>query len=210
MNDRDSLETAQRSEFEAHLAECQLCREAVEKLAALPSDLSGLTSTDQLPLISESDGLSLKTPSRSNITDLTKRVWRPFAAVAAAAVIVVVSMTLMTNDGTEPMARVEGTFPAVTRNVSTPTVFECNTESFTFAGRVYVDPEENHDYSILIRDVALDSLIFHVANLITFDSLGFATVELIMSPGLYELVLYDIVESDSITIPRPFEIRRKS
>lgn len=207
--DRDSIETDQRSELEAHLAECQLCREAVEKLAALPADLSELIPSGQLPLISDLNRRSQETPSRSNITDITRRVWRPFTAIAAAAVIIIVGLSMMTYDGPEQTARVEGTFPASTRAVPVPTVFETEFEIFTFAGRVYVDPEENHDYSLLIRDVVLDSIIFTVAQLVTFDSLGFATCELVMSPGTYELILYDILEADSLEIVRSFEIRMK-
>lgn len=207
--DRAAIESDQRLELEAHLAKCQLCQEAVEKLAALPADLSELIPADQLPLVSELNRLSQVTPSRSNITDLTKRIWRPMTAVAAAAAIIIVGVTMMTYDGSEPSAKLEVTFPAVTRTVSTPTVFETESESFTFIGRVYVDPEENHDYSLLIRNVALDSLIFHTAPLVTFDNLGFATLELVMSPGKYELILYDILQTDSIKITRPFEIRMK-
>lgn len=207
--DRDSIESDQRSELEAHLAECPLCREAVEKLAALPADLSELITADQLPLISRLNRLSQVTPNRSNITDITRRAWRPFAAIAAAAVIIIVGLTMMTYDGPEQSARVEGTFPASTRTVPAPTVFETAFEIFTFTGRVYVDPEENHDYSLLIRDVVLDSIIFNVAQLVTFDSLGFATCELVMSPGEYELILYDILQTDSLKTARLFEIRMK-
>lgn len=207
--DRDAIESDQRSELEAHLAECQLCREAVEKLTALPANLSELITADQLPLISGLNRLSQVTPSRSNITDLTKRIWRPFTAIAAAAMVIIVGVTMMNYDESKPSARVEVTFPEVTRTVSAPIVIETESESFTFAGRVYVDPEENHDYSLLIRDVVLDSLIFHTAPLVTFDNLGFATLELIMSPGKYELILYDILQTDSIKITRPFEIRMK-
>ncbi len=207
--DRDSIESDRRSELEAHLAECQLCKDAVEKLAALPADLSKLTPTSQLPLISELNLLAEETPRRSNLTDLTRRLWRPLTAIAAAAVIIIVGVTMMTYNRPEPSARVEVTFPAATRAVSTPIVFETETESFTFVGRVYVDPEENHVYSLQIRDVALDSLIFNVTQLVTFDRLGFATCELVMSPGTYELILYDILETDSIQITRLFDIRMK-
>lgn len=206
---RDSLGTEQRLELEAHLAGCQLCREAAEKLAALPADLSKLVPTEQLPFISELDKLSQATPNRGNITNLTKRLWLPFTAIAAAAMVIIVGVTMMSSDGPEPSARVEGTFPAVIRSSSAPTVFATESESFTFVGRVYVDPEEGHEYSLLVRDVALDSLIFQKAQLVTFDKLGFATFEQTMSPGKYELILHDVVDTDSITIARLFDIRLK-
>lgn len=207
--DLHTISGSQRSELETHLSDCAICREVVEKLKTLPSELDDLMPTGGIPLITELDRTVGTTSEDVAITDLTRRLWRPLTAVAAAAVIIIVGVTMMTYDGSEPSARLEGTFPAVTRTVSTPTVFETESESFTFVGRVYVDPEENHDYRLQIRDVALDSLIFQVAPLVTFDSLGFATLELIMSPGTYELVLYDILDNDSLEITQPFEIHMK-
>ena len=207
--DPGTIETHQRSELEAHLADCKICREVTDKLKTLPNELADLVPSDQIPFITELDqtvGISSET---TTITNLTRRIWKPLTAIAAAAAIVIVGLTMLTTDQSGPIARVEGTFPAVTRTASAPTVFETAFESFTFAGRVYIDPEENHEYSILIRDVALDSLIFLIAPLRTFDSLGFATVELIMAPGKYELVLYDVVDTDSLATTQAFDIRMK-
>ena len=207
--DSDSISGSQLSELKTHLADCAICREVAEKLKTLPNELDDLVPADSIPLITELDRSAGTNSETVTITDLTRRLWKPMTAIAAAAVIIIVGVTMITHDGSEPSARLEGTFPAVTRTVSTPTVFETESESFTFVGRVYVDPEENHDYSLLIRDVDLDSLILHVAQLDTFDSLGFATLELIMSHGKYELVLYDIIETDTIEITQPFDIRLK-
>ena len=112
-------------------------------------------------------------------------------------------------EGAEQSARLEGTFPTVTRTVSKPTLFETESESFIFAGRVYVDPEENHDYSLLIRDRISDSTIFESLDKVDFDSIGYAHLELAMTPGSYELVLWDIIGTDSLKTTQPFDILLK-
>ena len=206
----DSLEPTQRRELESHISRCRLCRETVEKLAALPDQLEALVTDEEIPTIVALDRqVSGQTATTTKLTDLTRRVWRPLTAFAAAAIVVFVAVTLVRHEPSKPTAEVEGLFPAMTRSLGERTVFEAETEEFTFKGRVYVDPEESHTYSIHVVDRATDSLIFGVDQATDFDKLGFARFELALRPGQYKLILYDIIEADSLEIVQPFDIQLK-
>ncbi len=208
--DPGSLEPTQRRELESHISECRLCREAVEKLAMLPDQLEALVTNEEIPTIVALDRqVSGQTATTTKLTDLTRRVWRPLTVFAAAAIIVFVAVTLVRHEPSAPTAEVEGLFPAMTRSLGERTVFEAETEEFTFKGRVYVDPEESHTYSIHVVDRATDSLIFGVDQVTDFDNLGFARFELALRPGQYQLILYDIIEADSLQIVQPFDIQLK-
>ena len=208
--DPGSLDPTQRRELESHISECRLCREAVEKLAMLPDQLEALVTDEEIPTIAalhrQVSGLTATT---TKLTDLTRRVWRPLTAFAAAAIVVFVAVTLVRHEPSAPTAEVEGLFPAMTRSLGERTVFEAETEEFMFKGRVYVDPEESHTYSIHVVDRATDSLIFGVDQVTDFDKLGFARFELALRPGQYQLILYDIIEADSLQIVQLFDIQLK-
>jgi predicted anti-sigma-YlaC factor YlaD len=208
--DPDSLEPTQRRELESHISECRLCRETVEKLAVLPGKLEALVTDEEIPTIAGLDRqISSQTATTTKLTDLTRRVWRPLTAFAAAAIVVFVAVTLVRHEPSAPTAEVEGLFPAMTRSLGERTIFETDTEEFTFKGRVYVDPEESHTYSIHVVDRDTDSLILGVDQVTDFDNLGFARFEIALRPGQYQLILYDIIEADSLEIVRPFEIQLK-
>ena len=208
--DPGSLEPTQRRELESHLSECRHCREAVEKLAELPDKLEALVTDEEIPTVAALDRhVSGQIAATTKLTDLTRRIWRPLTAFAAAAMIVFVAVTLVRHEPSGPTAEVEGLFPAMTRSLSERTVFETETEEFTFKGRVYVDPEESHTYSIHVVNRATDSLIYSVDQVTDFDNLGFARFELALRPGQYKLILYDIIEADSLQIVQPFDIQLK-
>jgi len=202
------LPAERRAEIEAHLSACLFCRETAEKLRCLPTNLDDLIEPISIPLITRLDAANSSSPAQTRITDLTSRSWKPMATLAAAAAIVIVAVTLFRSEGPVPSAVIEGNFPPVTRSVTGPSVFETAVERFEFTGRIFVDPEESHTYSLNVRDMSSGEVLLESRGTdVTIDSSGFAAFSLAMTPGKYELVVWDIEGVDSISVVRTFEVR---
>jgi predicted anti-sigma-YlaC factor YlaD len=206
----DSMTLAQKSEVETHLSQCDLCREVSEKLASLPREVEDLVVDGEIPTLTALSEGAGRSSAGSKTTNLTRRIWRPLSAIAAAAAVIIVISTMVDRDRHGPAATVEGTFPVATRSAGEPVVFDAHTEQFTFVGRLYVDPEAGHSYGLLVRDKESEDVLYRTEQLSELDTLGFARFETVLKPGRYELVLYDVSVSDptdTIEIPTPFEIR---
>jgi len=204
---QNSLDAAQRAELEAHLSECRLCREACEKLAGLPEDLADLAPIDELPVMASCDRATEAAPATGEVTYITRRIWRPLAALAVAAVVVVIAVTMLDRRPSEPSATVEVTFPVTVRDRRQPIVFEVKDGEFAIKGRLPVDPEGGHTYSLQVRTADTDSLLHRADRIVDFDELGYTWFETTMTPGVYRLTLYDVVGADSLKVVWPFELR---
>ena len=204
----EELSVAERDEVAAHINECNLCRKLTNKLEQLPKSLDALLEGDETPLIANLDTLdtaeSVHTPK---VTKITRPVWRPLVAFAAAAVIVLVVISQLQFDHPGPVASVEALFPATTRNVQAAVMFESDEELFVFNARVFIGPEEGCSYSLKLYWPEKDSVLYQADSVDEFDSLGFALFELQMKPGNYELLLYDIEGNDTLKLTTPFEVR---
>jgi hypothetical protein len=204
------LSSSQLKELETHIARCELCRDIVQKLQQLPGSLEEIVADDEVPMLSSLAGAQGREEADHKITGVTRhRQWRSIAALAAAAVIVLVAISLMRPDREPPMAKVQARFPTIVRSNGSSIVFESDKTSFVFQGEAYVGPEDGHMYSLRVVSLRNDSVLFHQEQVSNFDSLGFVQFELPMEIGRYQLVLLDIEADDTLVIRHPFEIRLK-
>ncbi len=202
-----SIDTEQLQNLHNHIDNCAICRDTVDKLKNLPNDLEYLIPGTIIPFITELDQISNQPERQDQTTDIRPRLRKPLTVLAAAAVVVIVAVTIFRSDRVQKTAVLEVSFPAVTRAAAPPTQFGTKNENFVFSGKIFIDPEESHQYRLAVRDATGDTVIYESGHEVDIDTTGFAHFELPLSPGSYELVIWDIEGTDSISISRPFEIK---
>ncbi len=203
----DRLSSPLRIEVEAHLAQCDICRSLIERLGVLPESLDDLAAPGEVPLISQLDGdvgSAAISRERTNVTWL--RFWRPAAAIAAAASVVVAAISLLQLDQETPIARVEARFPAVVRANGPKLVFESASRSFLLDAVVYVGPEEHHTYSVRIHSAEENRPVYREDEVPEYDKDGFFRFVTPMEVGAYRLLIFDVVDNDTLVVRRPFEV----
>ncbi len=204
----ERLSGVDRTEISDHVKSCQLCREVADHIRILPSELSELVSSEDIPFISELDRefpATKKEKHQRRTVSLISANW--LRGLAAAAVVVLVAVLLVPRG--EEAAVIRARFPMPTRSLSSTQVFETTDRVSEFHGRVFVDPEEDHRYRIAIIDKSGDSTITVSDENPAVDQQGFARFEMPLPAGDYNLVLYDILDNDTIQTSYPFEIRLK-
>ncbi|MDQ0613486.1 hypothetical protein QF046_001127 [Microbacterium sp. W4I4] len=93
-----ALSPAERAEFEAHLADCAACREAVAELSPAVSLLSRLHGDDAAAITAEPDPAAAKLLdiARARRRSRRRRVWTAVGIAAALAIAVPVGVVALT------------------------------------------------------------------------------------------------------------------
>jgi len=196
--DYESLSPDQEKSVVEYAKSTEVGRDIIGKLRGLPNQLEGLVSARELPLITTVGGEIGSTSERAfTVKRLFASAWRPAAALAAAAAIVVVFLSQWMNPDYSPEARTRGIFPAAQRSAQ-PIVIETEATPCILESQVFADPEPGHDYSIEVFDAVDHDIVYRVQGLKEFDARGFALVDLPLDTGLYRLDLVDIAEGDTL------------
>ena len=225
VHSRSSLSPSETTEIERHIESCAWCRDLVTRLQLLPQELSDLVSEEDTPFIN-----NLVSSPVVDISDARKArsgaaaSWRWIGAVAAAAVIVLVGVLLVTDQypGGPLQSRVEMEFVDSGQAVhlqelrrssdDKPTVGEVNGWiSIEIGFDAYPDEEsyrvviENTDGEVVEKTVTADD--FSGPGRLT---MRVKTAEL--SPGEYRLKLYVStvdLQTPPATLTFPFVLDRK-
>ncbi|MFH1686625.1 MAG: hypothetical protein ABIE70_03785 [bacterium] len=208
--DYESLTPDQEEAVVQYAKSTQGGRDIIGKLRGLPPRLEGLVAAKELPLISAVDkeaARSFAAPPRPAITRLWVGLWRPAAALAAVAVVIMVFFSQWTNpDHLSIEARTKAVFPAAQRSAQ-PLVFDTDRSPCILDAQVFADPEPGHEYSVEIHNVVDDAVVYQTQRLQQFDTKGFARLSVPLDTGLYRLQLLDMEGSDTLMIVWEFNLQ---
>lgn len=211
--DAAAIEKHLFAEIERHLDQCELCRQAMDSLRALPKDANELLNPGDAPFLASIDESSLKPVPSRKISTVRTWLWNPVTAylVAAAALIVLILHPPRTIETTKtqliPAAIVNVEIPPVNRGSEDSLTFETPTPSAYVHFTYLIGPEPTHQYSVTIFPAGTNGVPAGRAQNSEFDSLGFAHLTALLDTGKYRFVVMDIVGRDTITIQRSIRLK---
>ncbi len=201
-NALQSIELTEREQLAKHIAACSICREVINKIQMLPRDMNQLVSGEKTPFISElhSEVGSFVLEGTKSARWLTARMLMVGIAVAAMLLLIVIWQSYRT------LPVVTAEFYETVRSIAQPQEFIIPREPSTLQGKVYIDPEENHTYSLVIRDLSTGAELLTMENYTDFDERGFAHFNVPVKQGNYQLVISDIDNFDTLQVVYPFAV----
>lgn len=174
----------------------------VEPLKSLPVNIDELLPLRQTPFMAS---LHEEPAAKAPVTDIRPQWrWQKWLAVAAAVVVVGLTVMQLRSPDHLSTAEVEVVFPATIRSQQ-QLIYDIPTSPADIAASVYVDPEEGHTYAASV--LSTDDIKIPAQPLNEFDNRGMGVLHMALEAGSYRLVLLDIVGNDTLRTEREFTLQ---
>lgn len=208
----DSLDPDERVRLDDHLKACAACRETAEEIRNLPADAAMWLNEETAPVLTGLEGEQNTDTASSDESNRVARILRyPLVGYAAAAAILLLAIAEFAPDFDRPAPMIQ--YPTVAVNIPASARGAGDTLVFTSpAARAALDinypvePEPGHRYAATIRNIASGATVARYDSLISFDARGLTDITAVADTGIYEFVLRDIGEHDTVTVKRTFRI----
>jgi hypothetical protein len=201
-----ALSPAERNEISELIDRSEFFRELVEKLRALPSSLDDLVAPSELPFMSSlEESMDGRREDPGIVSLIRQVVWHPAVGYAAAAVILLVALLPGPDRGLE-VTSVDAFISSSRRGDASPQQFESGSEEAYVDLKYCIGPESRHQYNVGVREEGSPAWLYYHPDLKDFDPKGCFQRRLLLSRGVYQLVIEDIVDADTITVVREFEL----